>query len=135
MNISTDTSMSPALITIRRLVSAYVGLSILTLLVIAGLRDDHAAVNSAVWTRGGVVMASSLLTLSFVRRAAGGSRRAFLRLRIVSAVMVAAITAIIASPGPFPLWLKVEQGACGLLLLGVAVLVNGRHLRTHFAAR
>lgn len=124
-----------ALHNVRRLVSAYVALSILTLLVIAVLRDDNGAVNSAVWTRGAVVMASSLVSLSFVLRAASGSRRAFLRLRIASAVMVVAIAAIVASPGSFPVWLTVEQGVCGLLLLGVAVLVNGRHLRSHFASR
>ncbi|HEX4009560.1 MAG TPA: hypothetical protein VHX62_06115 [Solirubrobacteraceae bacterium] len=99
------------------------------------LRDDHGAVNSAVWTRGAVVMASSLVSLSFVLRAANGSRRAFLRLRVASVLMVAAITAIVASPGPFPVWLKIEQGVCGLLLLGVAALVNGRHLRSRFTAR
>jgi hypothetical protein len=120
---------------VRRLVSAYVALSVLTLLVIAVLRDDNGAVNSAVWTRGAVVMASSLVSLSFVLRAASGSRRAFLRLRIASAVMVVAIAAIVASPGSFPVWLTVEQGVCGLLLLGVAVLVNGRQLRSHFASR
>jgi hypothetical protein len=32
-------------------------------------------------------------------------------------------------------WLRIEQAVCGLLLLGVAVLVNGRELRSRFAAR
>ena len=42
---------------------------------------------------------------------------------------------IIALPGTFPLWMKVEQGVCGFLLLGVIGIVNGRHLRSLFAGR
>jgi hypothetical protein len=46
--------------------------------------------------------------------------------------MLVAIVVIIALPGTFPLWLKGEQAVCGLLLLGVALLVNGKHLRSVF---
>ena len=99
-----------------------------------GLRDDAAEVNAAVWTRGVIVVASALLTLTFTVRAARGSRRAYLRLRIASAVMVVAIAVILALPGTFPLWMRIEQGVCGLLLLGVVVVVNGRRLRASFAA-
>jgi len=38
-------------------------------------------------------------------------------------------------PGTFPLWMKVEQGVCGFLLLGVIGIVNGQHLRSLFAGR
>ena len=85
--------------------------------------------------RATLVVASAVLTLTFAVRAARGSTRAFLRLRIVSAVMLVAIAVIIALPGLFPGWLKIEQGVCGLLLLGVVVIVNGRYLRSLFAAK
>lgn len=120
---------------VRPLVGAYLAISVLTLVAIVLLRHDAAAVNSAVWVRGTVVVASALLTTLLARRAAAGSRRAFLRLRIVSAAMVVAIAVIIALPGTFPLWLKIEQGACGLLLLGVAVRVNGRRPRSAVTGR
>lgn len=42
-------------------------------------------------------------------------------------------TVIVAVPGDFPLWFKLEQGVCGLLLLGVVLVVNGKHLRTAFS--
>ncbi len=93
------------------------------------LRNNHTAVNSAVWTRGTVVALSALLTFTFTVRTARGSRRAYLRLRIISAAMVVAIAVIIALPGTFPLWMKVEQGISGLVLIGVAAVVNGEHLR------
>lgn len=119
---------------IKRLVGCYLGLSALTLVAVVLLRDHSDDVNSAVWTRGVIVVASALLTSVFAARAARGARRAYLRLRIISAVMVVAIAVIIALPGTFPLWMKIEQGVCGLLLIGVVVLVNGRHLRSLFAA-
>lgn len=118
---------------VRAFVLSYLTVSVLTLIGVVVLRNHPEIVNSAVWIRGTVVVASALLTLSFTVRAARGSKRAFLRLRIVSAVMVAAIATIIALPGTFPVWMKIEQGVCGLLLLGVVAIVNGRHLRSVFA--
>ncbi|MFG1624330.1 hypothetical protein [Kribbella sp. NPDC049227] len=127
--------VAAALRAVRLLVAAYVGISVLTLGAIIALRNDASAVNDAAWVRGTIVVASALLTFSFVRRAAKGSRRAFLRLRIVSAVMLVAIVVIDTLPGTFPLWLKFEQGICGLLLLGVALIVNGKPLRSVFTGR
>lgn len=119
--------------TVRLLVTSYLGISLLTVVAIALLRNNAAAVNSAVWTRGTIVALTALLTFAFTLRAARGSRRAYLRLRIISSVMVAAIAVIIALPGTFPVWMKIEQGVCGLVLIRVAVVVNGKHLRTLFA--
>ncbi|WP_033260744.1 hypothetical protein [Amycolatopsis vancoresmycina] len=111
------------------LTGAYAGLSLLTLVVIVVFRDHPAMVTDAVWVRATLVVASSLLTFAFARSAARGSRKGLLRLRIVAAVMLVAIAVIVVLPGLFPLWLRIEQAACGLLLLGVTLLVNGRRLR------
>jgi len=119
--------------TIRRLVLAYLAVSVAALVAIVLMRDDAAEVNSAVWTRGVIVLVTAALMLLFATRAMQGSRRAYRRLRIISIVTVVAIAAIIASPGPFPAWLKVEQGVCGLIMAGIAVLANGSHLRALFA--
>ena len=70
---------------------------------------------------------------SFAVHTARGSSRSYLRLRLASGIMLLAIAVVIAIPGDFPLWMKIEQGACGLLVLGVVCLVNGRHLRSSFA--
>ncbi|MFJ9844027.1 hypothetical protein ACIRYZ_26915 [Kitasatospora sp. NPDC101155] len=119
--------------TVRRFVTAYLGLSVLTLAAAFALRSHTDVVTPAVWIRGTLVVASAAVTLLLAVRAAGGSRGAFRRLRILSAVMIAAIVAIIAVPGTFPVWMKIEQGLCGVALLGVAVVINGRQLRTLFA--
>ncbi|WP_250575006.1 hypothetical protein [Nonomuraea sediminis] len=119
--------------TVKLLVGAYVALSVLTLAAIVLLRNNHTIVTDAAWVRATIVVLSSLLTLLFTRQAASGSQRGFLRLRIVSAAMLVAIAVIIWLPGLFPLWLRIEQGVCGLALLGVVILVNGRQLRAEFS--
>ena len=106
----------------------------LTLVAIILFRNDPAIVNIAVWIRGTIVVASAALMFVFARRASGGAPRAFLRVRLISAIMLVAIVVIIALPGTFPLWMKLEQAVCGLLLLIVVILVNGRRLRSFFAA-
>ena len=120
---------------VKRLVGCYLGISVLTLVAIVIMRNNTATVNDAVWIRGVIVVASALLMTTFVTRAARGHIRAYLRLRLVSAIMVVAIVVIIALPGTFPLWMKIEQGGCGLLLIGVVLIVNSKHLRSEFAAR
>ncbi|GAA1705469.1 hypothetical protein GCM10009765_63450 [Fodinicola feengrottensis] len=121
--------------TVKLLVGGYLGLSVLTMVAVILLRDDTSVVTDAVWVRASIVTLSALLTLAFSFSAARGSRRGFLRLRLVSAIMLVAIAVIVALPGAFPVWLRVEQAVCGLLLAGVVVLVNGRHLRSLFATR
>ncbi|WP_433445431.1 hypothetical protein [Nonomuraea sp. CA-141351] len=119
----------------RLLAGGYLGISVLTLVAVVLLRDDPSVVNDAVWVRGTIVVVSALMTFAFAVGTSRGSRRAYLRLRIISAVMVVAIVVIIALPGLFPVWMKIEQGVCGLVLLGVVAIANGRHLRSLFATK
>jgi hypothetical protein len=116
-----------------RLVGCYLGLSLLTLAAVVLLRDDPAVVNTAVWVRATIVAASAAVTAVVAAQAARGSRRGYLRLRIVSAAMLVAIVVIVALPGLFPVWLRLEQGVCGLLLAGVVVIANRTRVRALFA--
>jgi cation transport ATPase len=118
---------------IQRLIWAYLAIGILALGAIVLMRHDSAEVNSAVWTRAMVVVITAVLLVIFAARAARGARWAFRRLRLVSIITPVAIAAIIALPGTFPLWMKIEQGICGLVMIGVATVANGRHLRQLFA--
>jgi hypothetical protein len=135
--MSTSTMTHPRTIaafrSVRRLAGAYVAICVLTLVAAVLMRHHTAEVNSAVWVRGSIVMAASLLMAAFVARAARGSKPAFRRVRIVSALSVAGVALVIALPGTFPLWMKIDQGVCGLILIAVAAIVNGRHLRAIFA--
>ena len=108
------------------LVGGYAAVSALTLGTMVALRDDAAMVTPAVWVRGTIVAAASLLTLFLAARAARGEPKMLLRLRIVTAIMLVAIVVIVALPGAFPVWFRLEQAICGLLLAPVVVQVNRR---------
>src|SRR5690348_8602528 len=120
--------------TVKILAASYLALSVLTLLAVVMLRHHPSIVTDAVWVRSTIVVLSAALTFTFAVRAAAGSRGAYRRLRILSSVMVVAIVVIIALPGLFPVWLKIEQGVCALLLVGVVILANGRQTRALFRA-
>ncbi|MCX3060283.1 hypothetical protein [Streptomyces beihaiensis] len=117
---------------VRRLVAWYLVLSLATLVAVVLLRHDSAVVDPAVWTRTVIVVASAVLTHLFAVRAAHGSRGAYRRLRVVTAVMTVAIAVIVALPGAFPLWLRIEQSVCGVLLLVAVVIANSRDVRAVF---
>lgn len=130
-----DPTTRTALGGVKLLLAGYLAISLLTFVAIVLLRGDASAVNDAVWVRGTIVLGSALLMSAFAVRAARGSRAAYRRLRLTSAAMVVAIAVIISLPGLFPLWMRIEQGICGLVLLAVVVLVNGRRVRSSFAGR
>lgn len=117
------------------LVAAYFTLSALTIVAAIVMRDNTALVNTAVWIRGSIVLITAGLMLGFAIGARRGNPRAYLRLRIVSAIMVVAIAVIlIALPADFPLWMLIEQATCGVLLVFVVALANRKSVRTAFAA-
>jgi hypothetical protein len=64
-----------------------------------------------------------------------GRRRAYIFLLIASAVMLAAVVLIVSLPDDFPIWFKIEQGVCGLFLLGIVFIANGGRIRSVFASR
>jgi hypothetical protein len=101
--------------TTRILVAGYLVLSVLTVVAVFLMRHHAGLVNPAVWVRTCIVASSAALMMSFVLR------NAKKRLRLVSTIMLVAIAVILAVPGDFPLWLKVEQAVCGLLLAGVVI--------------
>jgi hypothetical protein len=109
--------------TIGRLVDAYVVLAALAL-VVAELLHGHRA--PATRTHAIIVLVSGLLTRRFTAQALQGSRRALLRLRIVTIVVPVAIAVVIAIPGDFPIWMKLEQAVGFVLLAAVAALLNRR---------
>jgi phosphatidylserine synthase len=119
----------------KTLIGCYVVLNVATVVAIVLLRNHPDIVTDAVWVRSIIVLATSLLMASFASHAARGNSRSYLRLRLVSAIMVIAIVVIIALPGAFPVWLKIEQGVCGVILLGVVLIVNSKRMRSLFSAK
>jgi len=117
---------------VKVLAGGYFVISLLTLAAII-LLHNNAISPASVWVRGIIVVVHAGVTLGFANGMARGSRARYTLLRISSAGMLVAIAVILALPGDFPLWFKIDQGVCGLLLLGVVAVINGKHVRAVFA--
>jgi hypothetical protein len=120
--------------TVVKLLAAFLVISVSTVVAVVLMRHNPALVTTAVWVRTPLVAASAVVLLLFARRAAAGHRGSFRRLRIISMVVLAAILGVVAWPGAFPAWLRVEQAGCGLIMLSVVVRTNLRVVRSSMAA-
>jgi hypothetical protein len=106
---------------IKLLVLCYVALAVVGFGVTLGLRDDPQFVDTTVWVRNSTVLLTSVLMYGLAESAARGNRSAFKRLRIVSIVIPVAVIVLIAIPGAIPMWMKLQQALCGLVVAAVAV--------------
>lgn len=120
---------------VKLLVGSYLGISVLTLVAAILLRGNAAIAPIAVLVRGTIVVGHALVNLLFAARMSRGSRAGYILLRLSSIIMVVAIAVIIAIPDDFPLWFKVEQGCCGLLLLGAVMVTFTKPVRSVFARK
>lgn len=113
---------------IRTLFGLVLTLSLVTLGITATVNAS-----TAMWVRGGIVTAVAVLLLVFAGRARRGHRGAYRRIRFMTAIAPLGVAAIVAIPHDgFPLWMKAEQAAIGVLLLAAAVLLNRRSVRRAF---
>ncbi len=111
------------------LLAAFLLVSLGTEAVLIVRSTTGTPVDGAVWGRCSVVLASSVALLLLTVATARGSRTAWVRLRIISVVVVLAVVVIVSIPGFLPGWVRIEQGVCGGLVLPVAILVNLRSTR------
>ncbi|WP_405425827.1 hypothetical protein [Micromonospora sp. NBC_00617] len=119
--------------TVVKLLAAFLVISVSTVVAVVLMRHDPALVTTAVWVRTPLVAASAAVLLVLSRRAAAGHRGSFRRLRIIAMVVLAAIVAVVAWPGAFPVWLRIEQAVCGVFMASVVVRTNLRVVRSAMA--
>ncbi|CCH17002.1 hypothetical protein [Micromonospora lupini] len=119
--------------TVVKLLAAFLVISLSTVVAVVLLRHNPALVTTAVWIRTPLVAASAAVLLLLARRAAAGHRGSFRRLRIIAIVVLAAIVGVVAWPGAFPVWLRIEQAVCGVFVASVVVRTNLRVVRSAMA--
>jgi polyferredoxin len=118
---------STGLRTVRRLVGAYVILSLAAVATIIALSKlSPGELNPQAWVRGIIVAGTSLLTFAIARRASPDQPRTMLRLRVVLVVILVAVVGVLFFVA-LPNWMRVEQAVCGVLLLSAAVLALRGH--------
>jgi hypothetical protein len=107
---------------VRRLVGAYLILSVLTVVALVVLSATAPSlVTNEAWGRGIILAGTSLLTYGFAKRAAKGSSRALRGLRVVVVILLVSVVGVLFLL-PLPWWMRIEQAVCGALLLATAVL-------------
>jgi hypothetical protein len=115
------------------LLIAFLAVSAAMLAFLGVLSAVGVGVDSAIWIRCSFVFASAVVLLLISGGAARGSRAAWVRLRIISPVVVIAVIVIVSIPGFLPDWVRVEQAVCGLLVLPVAIIANLPRTGSHFS--
>jgi hypothetical protein len=115
------------------LLTAFLVVCVAMLAVLVVLSATGVGVDIAVWIRCSLVFGSAVILLLFGAGAARGSRNAWVRLRIVSPIIVVAVIVIVSIPGFLPDWVRVEQAACGALVLPVAIIANLPRTRALFS--
>lgn len=115
------------------LLGGYAAVSALTLLAIVVFSGNPDMVTGAVWIRGSILAAASLVTFALGVSMANGSRSNYRRVRIIATAQVVAIVVIESVPGSFPIWFKIANGVCGALLVIVVLLTFARSVRASFA--
>lgn len=122
----------PTLRKLKAFALMYVCVNAAAFAAIIALRHKTGQVNDTVWIRGTILFATSLLLFAFTNHITRGSRKALLRVRIIATILLASvIVLLVVGHQLLPLWMKLEQAVCGLLLLGIVILVNGKPIRSH----
>lgn len=110
----------------------YGALSATALVAVAAVAACGQTVNTFMWVRAGLLPVVAFVLHRLAVAAAGDSRRAFERLRAVSAVMPVAIVGVDLIPGVCPLWYAAAQALCVLPVVRIAFLTRGPALRAAF---
>ncbi|MFD1547171.1 hypothetical protein [Nonomuraea guangzhouensis] len=116
---------------VRTLFVVMLAVSVLALVVAAIVGGDWV-----VWVRGVAVAAAAAWLIALTGQAEKGRRAAYVRIRFIATIAPIGILLIVAVPSSgYPLWMRVEQGLVGVLLVAVATLVNRRTVRQAYPKR
>ncbi|MEU7855349.1 hypothetical protein [Nonomuraea sp. NPDC049141] len=116
---------------VRTLFVVMLAVSVLALVVAAIIGGDWV-----VWVRGVAVAAAAAWLIALTGQAEKGRRAAYVRIRFIATIAPIGILLIVAVPSSgYPLWMRVEQGLVGVLLVAVATLVNRRTVRQAYPKR
>ncbi|MEV4760917.1 hypothetical protein AB0J86_38255 [Micromonospora sp. NPDC049559] len=94
---------------------------------------DEDSLAATLWTRPIPILIMAVAYVWVARQLWRGQRRAYLRVRVVSAAGLLAVGWLVLSAA-YPTWLRVLQVAQLVLLAALVLAVNRRVLRTAFAA-
>src|SRR6266851_3598281 len=127
------TAPSPALhAQLRPVIGAQwinLGLCVSLLSVAFALRDS---ISPAVWVRSTIILIVGLLMLWCGKEMRRGRRWAYVRAKWIAVLGTIGFVGVAALPGPFPAWMRIEQGAQALVFLALAWMLTRPALASFF---
>ncbi len=127
------TAPSPALrAQLRPVIGAQwinLGLCLSLLSVAFALRDS---ISPAVWVRSTIILIVGLLMLWCGKEMRRGRRWAYVRAKWIAVLGTIGFVGVAALPGPFPAWMRIEQGAQALVFLALTWMLTRPALALFF---
>lgn len=125
---------SPALRTrLRPVIGALwinLGLCLSLLAVAFALRHG---VSPAVWIRSTIIVVVGLIMLLCGLQMRRGRRWAYVRAKWIAVLGTIGFVGVAALPGPFPAWMRIEQGAQAVVFLALAWMLTRPALASFFS--
>jgi peptidoglycan/LPS O-acetylase OafA/YrhL len=127
------TTPSPALHSqLRPVIGAqWINLGLCVSLLSAAFALRHG-ISPAVWIRSTIILVVSSLMLLCGMQMRRGRRWAYLRAKWIAALGSIGFIGVAALPGPFPAWMRIEQGAQALVFLALAWMMTRPALALFF---
>ncbi|MFE3761166.1 hypothetical protein ACFXPI_05300 [Streptomyces sp. NPDC059104] len=113
-------------------IKIYGALTAAALLAVIAVASTGHLVNPFMWIRAILLPLIAVLLHRLAVSASRGSRRAFERLRGISAVFPVAIVGVDLIPGVCPWWYAAVQALCVLPVIRIAFTMRGAPLRAAF---
>jgi peptidoglycan/LPS O-acetylase OafA/YrhL len=127
------TAPSPALqAQLRPVIGAQwinLGLCVSLLSVAFALRHS---ISPAVWVRSTIILVVSLFMLLCGKQMLRGRRWAYVRAKWIAILGAIGFVGVAALPGPFPAWMRIEQGAQALVFLALTWMLTRPVLASFF---
>ena len=127
------TAPSPALqAQLRPVIGAQwinLGLCVSLLSVAFALRHS---ISPAVWVRSTIILVVSLFMLLCGKQMLRGRRWAYVRAKWIAILGAIGFVGVAALPGPFPAWMRIEQGAQALVFLALTWMLTRPALASFF---
>jgi peptidoglycan/LPS O-acetylase OafA/YrhL len=127
------TAPSPALhAQLRPVIGAqWINLGLCALLLLVAFALRHS-ISPAVWVRSTIILVVSLFLLLCAKQMRRGRRWAYVRAKWIAALGAIGFVGVAALPGPFPAWMRIEQGAQALVFLAVTWMLTRPALALFF---
>jgi peptidoglycan/LPS O-acetylase OafA/YrhL len=127
------TTPSPALhAQLRPVIGAqWINLGLCALLLLVAFALRHS-ISPAVWVRSTIILVVSLFMLLCGKQMRRGRRWAYVRAKWIAALGAIGFVGVAALPGPFPAWMRIEQGAQALVFLALTWMLTRPTLALFF---